>query len=147
MMQGVLEHGWQAPDTLRDCWLPLRGVAVAAEVVAGGHYGPVDGIGIAFCKWARHQLFALGCREDMLKRELADITRRGQAAEARHEDLASALPEATRPLLRQIEAMQASQAAHSQAWAAAEHSLHERLSSAEAQAAVSGVCISSCLDL
>ena len=32
--------------------------------------------------------------------------RRGQAAEARHEDLAGALPEATRPLLRQIAALQ-----------------------------------------
>lgn len=80
----------------------------------------------------------LACREDALKRELADITRRGQAAEARHEELASALPEATQPLLRQIEAMQAAAAAHSDAWAAAERSLHERLSAAEAQAAASG---------
>ena len=75
----------------------------------------------------------------MLKRELADITRRGQAAEARHEELASAMPEATRPLLRQIEAMQAAATAHSQAWAAAERSLNDRLSAAEAQAAASGV--------
>ena len=74
----------------------------------------------------------------MLKRELADITRRGQAAEERHEELASALPEATRPLLRQIEAMQASAAANSQAWATVEHSLEERLSAAEARAAASG---------
>lgn len=78
------------------------------------------------------------CREDMLKRELADITRRGQAAEERHEELASALPEATRPLLRQIEAMQASAAANAQAWATVEHSLEERLSAAEARAAASG---------
>ena len=74
----------------------------------------------------------------MLKRELADIARRSQAAEARHEELASALPEATLPLLRQIEAMQAAAAAHSQAWAAAERSLHNRLSAAEAVAAASG---------
>ncbi len=46
-------------------------------------------------------------REDLLKREMADLVRRGQAAEARHEDLAGALPEATRPLLRQIAALQA----------------------------------------
>ena len=78
------------------------------------------------------------CREDMLKRELADITRRGQAAEERHEELASALPEATRPLLRQIEAMQASAAANSQAWATVEYSLEERLNAAEARAAASG---------
>ena len=37
---------------------------------------------------------------------MADLVRRGQAAEARHEDLAGALPEATRPLLRQIAALQ-----------------------------------------
>ena len=74
----------------------------------------------------------------MLKRELADIARRGQAAEARHEELASALPDATRPLLRQIEAMQAAAAAHAQAWVAAERSLHNRLSAAEAVAAASG---------
>lgn len=41
-----------------------------------------------------------------MKREIADLERRGQAAEARHEDLAGALPEATRPLLRQIAALQ-----------------------------------------
>ena len=46
------------------------------------------------------------CREDLLKREMADLVRSGQAAEARHEDLAGALPEATRPLLRQIAALQ-----------------------------------------
>lgn len=45
------------------------------------------------------------------------------------------LPEATRPLLRQIEAMQAANAANAAAWAAAERSLHDRLSSAEAHAA------------
>jgi hypothetical protein len=67
-----------------------------------------------------------------------DITRRSQAAEARHEELTAALPEATRPLLRQIEAMQASSAAHAQAWAAAERSLQERLSAAEAHAAAAG---------
>ena len=95
---------------------------------------------------SRHlPLCMYGCREDMLKRELADITRRGQAAEARHEELASAMPEATRPLLRQIEAMQAFAAAHSQAWAAAERSLNERLSAAEAQAAASGVTALSCI--
>ncbi len=77
-------------------------------------------------------------REDALKRELADITRRSQAAEARHEELATALPEATRPLLRQIEAMQAANAANAQAWAAAERSLHDRLSAAEAHAAACG---------
>jgi hypothetical protein len=66
------------------------------------------------------------------------MQRRGQAAESRHEELAAALPEATRPLLRQIEAMQAAAGAHAQAWAAAERSLQERLSAAEAHAAAAG---------
>ncbi|BDA43326.1 TATA element modulatory factor at C-terminar half [Coccomyxa sp. Obi] len=83
------------------------------------------------------QRAAADMREDALKRELADITRRSQAAESRHEELATALPEATRPLLRQIEAMQAANAANAQAWAAAERTLHDRLSAAEAHAAAS----------
>lgn len=50
------------------------------------------------------------------------------------------MPEATRPLLRQIEAMQVANAANANAWAAAERSLHDRLSAAEAHAAACGVC-------
>ena len=42
----------------------------------------------------------------MLQRELREVERRCQGAEARHEELASNIPEATRPLLRQLEAMQ-----------------------------------------
>ena len=37
---------------------------------------------------------------------MTDMERRCQAAELRHQELTSKLPEATRPLLRQIEAMQ-----------------------------------------
>ena len=51
------------------------------------------------------------CREDMLQREMREVERRCQGAEARHEELASNIPEATRPLLRQLEAMQVSTAA------------------------------------
>jgi hypothetical protein len=39
--------------------------------------------------------------------DLADSERRCQASELRHQELSAKLPEATRPLLRQIEAMQA----------------------------------------
>ena len=47
----------------------------------------------------------------MLQRELREVERRCQGAEARHEELASNIPEATRPLLRQLEAMQVTIAA------------------------------------
>ena len=45
-------------------------------------------------------------REEGLQREVRDVEQRCQAAEARHQDLAANIPEATRPLLRQLEAMQ-----------------------------------------
>ena len=77
-------------------------------------------------------------REDMLKRELADMERRNQEAEARHEDLTGTLPDATRPLLRQIEGMQRTAAAHAQAWQMAEQALQSRLNDAEARAAAAG---------
>ena len=46
------------------------------------------------------------CRQEGLQREVRDLEQRCQAAEARHQDLAANIPEATRPLLRQLEAMQ-----------------------------------------
>ncbi|KAK9829150.1 hypothetical protein WJX72_004204 [[Myrmecia] bisecta] len=81
------------------------------------------------------QRAAADLREDLLQREIADMERRCQAAEARHEELAGKLPEATRPLLRQIEAMQSAAAAQQEAWAGAERSLSERVDAAEARAA------------
>jgi len=77
----------------------------------------------------------------MLKREVAEMERRNQEAEARHEELTGKLPEATRPLLRQIEGMQRTATAHSQAWQAAEQSLNARLSEAESSAATSGMLV------
>lgn len=74
----------------------------------------------------------------MLKKELAAMERRNQEAEARHEELTGKLPDTTRPLLRQIEGMQRTAAAHAQAWQAAEQSLQQRLSEAESQAANAG---------
>jgi hypothetical protein len=38
--------------------------------------------------------------------DVSDLERRCQAAEARHQELAAKLPDTTRPLLRQMEAMQ-----------------------------------------
>ena len=63
------------------------------------------------------------------------MERWSQEAEARHEELSAKLPEATRPLLRQMEAMQAAAAAQAEAWAAAERHLTQRAGDAEAQAA------------
>ena len=48
----------------------------------------------------------VGGREEGLQREVRDLEQRCQGAEARHQDLAANIPEATRPLLRQLEAMQ-----------------------------------------
>ena len=86
---------------------PVSKQELAGALVTAAHPMPARSTARRSCP----QSVNVGCREDMLKRELADITRRGQAAEARHEELASAMPEATRPLLRQIEAMQAAAAA------------------------------------
>ena len=77
-------------------------------------------------------------RDDMHQRELADLVKRNQAAESRHEELAAALPEATRPLVRQLEAMQAASQEQAAAWAAAEAALTKRAHDAEARAAASG---------
>ncbi|MBA0864530.1 hypothetical protein Goshw_003927 [Gossypium schwendimanii] len=45
-------------------------------------------------------------REDMLRRDIEDLQKRYQASERRCEELITQVPESTRPLLRQIEAMQ-----------------------------------------
>ncbi len=57
-----------------------------------------------------------------------------QAAEARNEELASAVPEATRPLLRQIEALQASNAEKAKIWEEIERTLTLRINDADLQA-------------
>lgn len=66
---------------------------------------------------------------------MTELERRGEEAELRHEELSAKLPAATRPLLRQMEAMQASAAAADGAWVAAERHLTSRVADAEAQAA------------
>ncbi|KAI3766630.1 hypothetical protein L2E82_16697 [Cichorium intybus] len=74
-------------------------------------------------------------KEDMLRRELDDLQKRYQASERRCEELVSQVPESTRPLLRQIEAMQETTARKAEAWTAVERSLNIRLQDAEAKAA------------
>lgn len=77
-------------------------------------------------------------REDRLNKELADLERRNQEAESRHDELTGNLPDATRPLLRQIEGMQRTAEAHAEAWRAAEESLQRRLAESESQCASAG---------
>ncbi len=67
--------------------------------------------------------------------DIADLERRCHGAETRHQELTAKLPDATRPLLRQIEAMQAAADAQAGAWAAAEQSLTARIEDAEGRAA------------
>ncbi|XVF26777.1 hypothetical protein REPUB_Repub14bG0047800 [Reevesia pubescens] len=74
-------------------------------------------------------------REDMLRRDIEDLQKRYQASERRCEELITQVPESTRPLLRQIEAMQETTSRRAEAWAAVERSLNARLQEAEAKAA------------
>ncbi|XP_055829144.1 golgin candidate 5 isoform X1 [Solanum dulcamara] len=76
-------------------------------------------------------------KEDMLRREIEDLQKRYQASERRCEELITQVPESTRPLLRQIEAMQETNARKAEAWAAVERTLNSRLQEAEAKAATS----------
>ncbi|GMI82079.1 golgin candidate 5 [Hibiscus trionum] len=74
-------------------------------------------------------------REDMLRKDIEDLQKRYQASEHRCEELSTQVPESTRPLLRQIEAMQETTSGKAEAWAAVERSLNSRLQEAEAKAA------------
>ncbi|CAH2068027.1 unnamed protein product [Thlaspi arvense] len=74
-------------------------------------------------------------REDMFRGEIEDLQRRYQASERRCEELITQVPESTRPLLRQIEAMQETTARRAEAWAAVERTLNARLQEAETKAA------------
>ncbi|KAJ9537484.1 hypothetical protein OSB04_030217 [Centaurea solstitialis] len=76
-------------------------------------------------------------REDMLRRDVEDLQKRYQASERRCEELVTQVPESTRPLLRQIEAIQETTARRVEAWNAVERSLNSRLQEAEAKAASS----------
>lgn len=74
-------------------------------------------------------------REDMLRRDIDDLQKRYQASELRYNELVTQVPESTRPLLRQIEAMQETAARRAEAWSGVERALNSRLEEAEAKAA------------
>ncbi|CAD6271238.1 unnamed protein product [Miscanthus lutarioriparius] len=76
-------------------------------------------------------------REERLKRDYDDLQKRNQASELRYNELVTQVPESTRPLLRQIEAMQETAARREEAWAGVERTLNSRLQEAEAKAAAS----------
>lgn len=76
-------------------------------------------------------------REDRAAREAAEWQRRVAEADARHEELSARLPEATRPLVRQLESVRAASEAQASSWAATERSLSRRRADAEARATAS----------
>ncbi|GLJ29771.1 hypothetical protein SUGI_0587940 [Cryptomeria japonica] len=79
-----------------------------------------------------HQAASL---EDKLRNEIDHLQKRCQATEMRYEELVLRVPESTRPLLRQIEAMQESAAMRAEAWSGVERNLNSRVQEAEARAA------------
>ncbi|XP_062180387.1 golgin candidate 5-like [Phragmites australis] len=74
-------------------------------------------------------------REERLKRDYDDLQKRYQSSELRYNELVTQVPDSTRPLLRQIEAMQETAARRAEAWAGVERTLNSRLQEAEAKAA------------
>lgn len=76
-----------------------------------------------------------GWREDQLRKETDELRKRAEQLEARNEELAAALPDATRPLLRQVEALQAAASERIRAKSAVDRSQLERLRTAEAAVA------------
>lgn len=77
-----------------------------------------------------------GRREDLLKREIADLQQRSQEDEARNQDLTNNVTSATRPLLRQIENLQSTFAAQSALWEKREKGLMDKITEINNQLAV-----------
>ncbi len=73
----------------------------------------------------QEQQYAL--REDMLRKEIADLQQQLREAEMRNNELSQNISNATRPLLRQIESLQASHSSQVELLENAERSLMERL--------------------
>lgn len=73
-----------------------------------------------------------GCREDALHKEIDEVRARARDLEVRNDELVAALSKATRPLLRQVEALQAAAGERVRARTVLERSAVERLRAAEA---------------
>nr|XP_046167733.1 TATA element modulatory factor isoform X1 [Oncorhynchus gorbuscha] len=75
-------------------------------------------------------------KEDYLREEISDVQQRLQGAETRNQELSQSVTSATRPLLRQIENLQASLGGQTASWEKLEKSISDRLVEAQAQLAV-----------
>ncbi|CAB1353497.1 unnamed protein product [Coregonus sp. 'balchen'] len=75
-------------------------------------------------------------KEDYLREEISDLQQRLQGAETRNQELSQSVTLATRPLLRQIENLQASLGGQTASWEKLEKSISDRLVEAQAQLAV-----------
>jgi chromosome segregation ATPase len=77
---------------------------------------------------------ALERQEERFKNDLAAVEERCQLAESSHDELLRRMPESTRPLLRQIEALQLQATENADAWTATERASALRLADAESRA-------------
>ncbi|XP_057702954.1 TATA element modulatory factor [Corythoichthys intestinalis] len=75
-------------------------------------------------------------KEDYLREEISDLQQRLQEAGSRNQELSQSITSATRPLLRQIESLQASLGGQTASWEKLEKSMSDRLVEAQAQLAV-----------
>ncbi|XP_030230193.1 TATA element modulatory factor [Gadus morhua] len=75
-------------------------------------------------------------KEDYLREEISQLQQRLQEAESRNQELSQGMTSATRPLLRQIENLQASLGGQTASWEKLEKNISDRLSDAQAQLAV-----------
>ncbi|XP_076845353.1 TATA element modulatory factor isoform X2 [Brachyhypopomus gauderio] len=75
-------------------------------------------------------------KEDYLREEISDLQQRLQDAETRNQELSQSVTSATRPLLRQIENLQANLGAQTASWEKLEKNISDRLAEAQAQLAV-----------
>ncbi|NXW91539.1 TMF1 factor, partial [Alopecoenas beccarii] len=66
-------------------------------------------------------------KEDYLRQEIGELQERLQEAESRNQELSQSVTSATRPLLRQIENLQATLGAQTSAWEKLEKNLSDRL--------------------
>ncbi|NXM29784.1 TMF1 factor, partial [Oxyruncus cristatus] len=66
-------------------------------------------------------------KEDYLRQEIGELQQRLQEAESRNQELSQSVTSATRPLLRQIENLQATLGAQTSAWEKLEKNLSHRL--------------------
>ncbi|XP_078494943.1 TATA element modulatory factor [Ciona intestinalis] len=72
-------------------------------------------------------------REDQLKKEIQDLQQQLQDSELRNHELGESISASTRPLLRQMENLQATQAAQEKTWETLEKSLTSRLNEQQNQ--------------